>query len=535
MVLDNDASLLLDSACQITQATSDKEIFKATSKDNIFIKANGAVLYGEGTWSGEWTGNTGHYDIAVNLINCTRSVISHPHIKNCGHSGIRIEGGSKISILSPVIEGTSPSSATTNEGNFQHGIYLAHHETHGLIESVSILPPDISLTGQGILLEVDSNYSTLTNVGEELVSIDSPLIYDITGQHGIYAQSTFDCSGAVIQGTTLAGIKIQSGSSNYAHRNFNVSGFSISDTDSQAIEVVTTGTGSLNNLSVSGVATNCNRGISISKNVAGAYINLVCYNSAQYGAVFSGDNLTDIELHILSRKSGRDGVLVSSTNSSGLRIFPKIQEANDSEGASYSGVRIESATATTDIFNMSITDTNGRMYSGVYNEGGSSVGIHGPSDIDNALTFGMRTAVAWRNLPTELTITNTPTKFHDLKLINSLTTVVVDLSTSSSSNATLWARTLDDESAILVQATLTGKKAGSAERRGVVTSCLAYRDGGADCVVEGTDDDVDITSSSFNGAFSWQANGTSLRFYVNSGSSDTYDWVARITVTPVSD
>jgi len=541
LVLDSDAYISLDSACQITQVTESKEIFYANGKDNIFIQANGAVLYGEGTWSGAWTSNGGHYDIGVSFQNCTRSTIAHPHIQNCGHCGIRVEGGSQIVIMAPVIEGTSPSGGAS-DGNFQHGIYLMHASTYGILKSVSVLHPDISKTGQGILIEASSDYGTLTGANEEKISIDSPVIHNITGQHGIYAQSRFDCVGAVVQDINYAGIKAQSGNSDYAHRGFNITGFQISEAQ-EAILLVTGGDGSLNDIRVAGVATNCQRGISINDSVTSVFADIVCYNSTQYGAILQGADLTDIDLHIISNKSARSGVYVSSTDTTGLRLFPTIRDAASDEGTSESGIRIGgNATTNVDIFTATITDVNGSMECGILNELLASVGIHGTTLIDNARVYGMRagdgsaSSAAWRAVPTDLTITNSGTaKHYDLKLLNSPLTVVVDATTVLASNTTLWARTLDDESAYLVSASLVGKLAGSAERRGVVTTCLAYRDGG-NCVVQGTHDDVDISSGvGFEGAFSWDDNGTSLRLYVNSGGTDTYDWVARVTVTPVSD
>ena len=77
-------TVTMSSAVIVNQTTANKCIFRATEQPAIHLNINGGLLVGEGTWSAEWTGNSGHDDVAIQFINCNNSIITKPRIRNCG-------------------------------------------------------------------------------------------------------------------------------------------------------------------------------------------------------------------------------------------------------------------------------------------------------------------------------------------------------------------------------------------------------------------------------------------------------------------
>ena len=121
LTLKDNQSVFMSPGVRINQTVDDKNIFKATTKDNVWLFINGGILFGKGTWSPSFTGNSGHEDRAIQFLGCTRSGIVKPVIKNCGSAGIAVFGGSRILIDSPIIEGTTGYTITVGAGDNFHG------------------------------------------------------------------------------------------------------------------------------------------------------------------------------------------------------------------------------------------------------------------------------------------------------------------------------------------------------------------------------------------------------------------------------
>ena len=389
IILRSNQTITLSAGVTIRQYTADKNIFKATSKDNIWIHCNGAVLYGEGTWSAAWTGNSGHEDRGIQLINCTRSGITYPTMKNFSSAGIAVISGSRIRIVVPSIEGTNEySTVVTAGGNFQNGIYLSDSVAYGALDDVVIVTPDVSGTAQGVLLEAQLGAAD-TDVGIQIVG---PNIHDITGQHGLYIQR----GKVVVTNPTLSdiastGVKITSGDSNLDIKGFSITGAVASDLGSTFLELAVTGTGSISDVILSGTGDNIDGyGIAISGGVSNVKADLQLTDCANPVYIY-GDIVRDIDITVSAKDSHDSGILVTATNATGIRIRPTLRESNiDAHGDCY-GIHVMSASANVELYDPDVTDSNGRMVYGLFNAtAGSIIKVRGSARFTGASSYAIR-------------------------------------------------------------------------------------------------------------------------------------------------
>ena len=211
-------TIFMSAGVKITQTTIDKAIFKCTSQDDVWIELNGATLFGEGSWSAGWTGNSGHNDRVVQFINCGFSGINNGSIKNGANAGLYLEACTHFRSNGLLIEGSDQNGTTIPAlANFQNGIYLKHDLTNGNCRDVQITNFDISGTAQGALVESHSTYSynpdNLRFTG---------IIHDITGQHGMYIQAGGVTVDITVRDINLDGCKVQTPSSDNDIENFNI-------------------------------------------------------------------------------------------------------------------------------------------------------------------------------------------------------------------------------------------------------------------------------------------------------------------------
>jgi len=538
----------------LTQTATDTNIFKATSKDNVWVVCDGAVLVGEGTWSSGWTGFSGHEDRAIQFINCTNSGIVRPRIKDCGSAGIAIVGGTGIRVINPRIEGTHAySTPLASNDNFQAGIYILHGSTYGAADDIQCLDVDISGVAQGVLIEKEAGVAT-DDTGVRITGI----LHDIPGQHGIYCQAGKMSCDVVVDSTGLAGVKVQSNASN----TLDLRGFDIrlnaTRTGSQALElaVPSPGTGFITGVRAHVVADECQRGVTIDGGVRNAQVHVVATDTTQYAALVDGANNENIDLWVTSDTSGRDGVLITATDSTGIRVRATVLNPGGETVNTYDGVNIQTASAEVDLIDLDIRDDrwvaspdDARMMRyGLFNEtAGSTVRVLGSLRATGALTNAVRSADALLAFPVNATLTagaldsaladiNDLNAFHDFgALIQSGNQVQYHVQTTTGSAATAWYLALSDESAYSVTAEIVGKLAGGAERACFTSNVLAYRNGGS-ATIEGTADTIATTASaSFAGVVAWDVSGNNLRLRLHSGGSVTYDWKLRITVTSIVD
>lgn len=534
----------------IRQFTIDTNIFTATSKDSVWIEGNGAVLYGEGSWSASWTGVQGHEDRGIQFLGCTRSGVSNITVKNCAACGIAIIGGSDIRLIAPHVEGTNSYSTTLSSGNnHQHGIYISNHATYGAADRITIVSPNVSGTAQGILREEQ----TATPAGGS-TSISNPVIHDIPGQHAFYFQTGYvSVSNPNLARIAFAGVKVQSGSSNRDIKSVTVTGVSAYDVGTNLFELASVGTGSVYDVLISGAGDKIGYtggyGLAISQSSTGVVKNvkadLVLTDCKFNAALIQNDGHKEIDIDLFAKDIGEDAVFITATNASNIRIRPVIREANTSVTSAGSGIRVNSASASVIIQDPDITDANSNMVYGIYNQlSGSTVKVRGSVNISGASAYAVRAIGAITEFPTEAHLSGTSGTFNGLDLVTSSQSMFSSVQSTSASNVTLWQMALADNTTYWIEASMVSLLSTGAQRSGIRSGVLVYRAGGGAVVESYTADyitDTDggvigtynanaVKSSGFGGVFAWIASGNNINLQVNSGGSATYNWKALVRV-----
>ena len=510
----------------IKQYTTDKGVFKATSKDRVHI-VNYGLIYGPGVWSSGWTGNGGHEERGVQFLGCTRSSVTGPGvIRNFGHAGVACYGGNGIKIHHK-IEGTEGygSDLSVND-NFQHCVYLADDTTYGSPQEI-----DIDIDGSGSAMGVLYEHPTGTTDNAGSVRIRGH-IHDIPGQHAVYVQNGNLDIDISVKDLALSAVKIQSPLDGQNIKSFkaHVTGNNI---DSHVFEVATLGTGSIADLKLSCAAQDLGgSALSMSGKTERLEADLVC-DTANNVFLASGANQNEISVKLNGKTITTDGVLISSTTSA-FKIYPTLRLCNVGSDATSSGIRINSASATVDIYNPDVTDASNEMIYGLFNSvAGGVVRVHGSATFTGAATGNVRATGKITEWPSSAVLDGATT---GLSQISSSQPLVTEVQTPDASNVTLWVQTLDDESSYIISADITGKLAGGAQRAVYRETLCAYRNGAGSVQEGATDTDVSIASASFAGAHSWVFDTNEVYLRVNSGGAATvYDWTARVTVTKVAD
>lgn len=535
LTLRSKQTVTMTAGVTVRQYGANKTIFRATQCDNVWLHCNGAVLYGEGTWSNSWTGNGGHEDRGIQFIGCTRSGVSHPVIKNCGSAGIAIIGGRGITVAFAVIEGTHLySTPLPSTANFQNAIYIADNATYGTADEIKIIAPDISGAAMGVLRE---NYGTAT-LSDVTLNISSPNIHDIPGQHAFYIQGGLvTVSNPTLSNIELGGFKVQSADAGQDIKGFTCTGASAFNVKSNLFEIATIGSGSISGVNLSAVGNACGTGISVNGKVKNLNANLVLVDTTAYAAYLFGADTQDVDLTINAATVGQDGVLITSTNSSGIRIRPTLRNCNNgSYAGGLSGVRVASASANVELFHPDITDSNGRSAYSVFNSvAGSDIKIRGSARLTGSNDTAIRATGTISEFPLDAVLQATNGAFTTMGNVHSSGPLVVGATSTGASNIVLWQQGIGDESAYMVRAEITGKSADAAERRAAVITGLFYRDAGGVATLQGAaHTDMSIASAGFAGNFQLQSNGAAdIVLLVNSGGASTYLWTARVTVTKV--
>lgn len=529
--LSSDHTIYMTARTRITQLTADKQIFYALQKDSITMCFNGAIIIGKGTWSAAWTGNSNHFDHGIELLGCTKVRILDPHCRNNGHAGIVIGGGADIRIVRPTIEGTHAYSTPLPSGaNFQNGIWIYDHATYGKGEDVFIEAPDISGCAQGVLRE---NYGT-ASLADVTLSIPDAKIHDIPGQHAFYIQGGMcTAEDATLTNIELSGFKVQSADANQDIRGYKFSGTAY-NVKSNLVDLATLGTGSVQSVEFNVVGDAIGTCVAINGDVRTVTGTVTASNSDDYLAYIFGDGPTGIDLTLNGDVVGQDGVLITATNAD-IKLRPRIRNANaNNAGGAISGIRVESATATVEIYDPDVHDSGSKMNYGLFNSiAGGIVKVRGSARFTGAIDTAVRSTGIIEEWPSETTLSGTNGAFTSTANVRSTQTMRFTANSTSASNVVLWQQTLPDESATLVEIELIGKLANSSERRAVKAAGLFYRDGGGIVTIQGAVDvDVDIASAGFAGVYSLASNGaTEVALQVNSAGVATYNWLVNVKST----
>ena len=521
--LSSSASVVMSAGVIIEQTTDDKSVFKATSTTNIDIQCGSALLKGKGAYSSAWTGNSGHLDRVIAIIDCTKVSISNARTQNGSNAGIYIEGSIDVIVDDLTVEGThSYGAPIPASANFQNGIYIKHSPTYGNCQNVQINNFNVTGTAQGILLE---HHSTYTQGNNDNIVLNG-VVHGIPGQHGAYLQAGNVNLNLIATDCELDACKVQAGVANPDIKNF-ILDVNATNCGSHALEIqnaATTGVASIANVIANVVARNCQRGLGINNDTSNMRATVTAEDSTQYGLIIQGTNNKDIDIDIVSTRSGRYGVYIDSVSATDITIRPKVREANTSSGA-YSGIYVNSVGSLT-LIDAEATDASSLQEYGLFVLAGD-VWVKGKAVFTGTSTaYSARANVLLKDWPVDVTLDSTSI----VSLLNignfgySTGTNKQTAQTTSGSNVTMYQIPLDDESSVSIVADVACKLSDTTKRRYVRTAVLAYRDGGAATLEAAATTLSDIKTAGDTSAFLWEVSGNNLRLRVNSGATATYDW-----------
>jgi hypothetical protein len=522
--LSSNASVVLSAGVIIEQTTDNKSVFKATTQTNIDLQCNNALFKGYGAWSASWTGNSGHLDRVIAIINCITVNITNARTRNGSNAGLYIEGSVGVMVENITVEGTHNYGVPIpSEANFQNGIYIKHSSVHGNCKNVQINNFNVTGTAQGILAEVYTGYVQ----GNSDNIVLNGVVHGIPGQHGAYLQSGNVNLSIVATDCELDGCKIQAAATpNPDIKNF-ILDVNATNCGSHALEIQNagdTGVASISNIVANVVSRNCQRGLGINKDTSNMQATVVAEDSTQHGLIIQGTNNKDIDVDIVTTRSGRYGVYVDSVSATDITIRPKVREANTSSGA-FSGININSVGSLT-LINPEATDSSSLQDYGLYVVAGD-VWVKGKAVFTGTSTvYSARANVLLKDWPVDVTLDSTSSV--SLQNIGnfgySTGTNKQTAQTTSATDVTMYQIPLDDESSVSIVADIACKLSDTTKRRYVRTAVLAYRDGGGATLEAAATTLSDIKTAGDTSAFTWEVNGNDLRLRVNSGATATYDW-----------
>ncbi|MEA1014481.1 hypothetical protein [Sphingosinicella sp. LY1275] len=379
----------------ISQHVRGKSAFVALRAQNVSIDLNGGAVRGPGGWSKLWTGMQGQEGSrGVRFLGCTASHVAGPgRVYNWGSAAIDITGGSDVECRSVTVEGTHLHGRSLDYlDNNQIGIYIVNDPVYGPANNIRVSQCEIAGVTQGVLRE-----ALPSPVPTGATLIDRCVFRDIPGQHGVYNQESHvtvtDCQFSRI---ALSAVKNQSGDAGRVLRNLTATGIVGDDLGGSLFEVATPSPhrGGIDGIVLEGRGRRVGRLLSVARNVRN--LRAVVAGDTIRGDAVSLDkaNLHAIDISVDARIIAQHGVIVSATNSSGIRIRPKIDQANSYSGrpTTFSGVLVESASAgVVDLVDAQITDPTGKMFYGVFNSiAGSEVRLSGTTRISGASSMRVR-------------------------------------------------------------------------------------------------------------------------------------------------
>lgn len=506
----------------VKQMTADKGVFTATQKDNVIVENHGLITHALGAWSALWVGNSGHLERGIRLLGCTRShVFGGGTIRNFGHAGIEVNGGSGCSVRQR-IEGTHAYSTVIPAlSNFQIGLFLTDDVTYGAPTGF-VADIDISGTAQGLLRE--RNLFATDNAGSYTIR---GVIHDIPGQHACYFSDGGGDVDIVVKSITLSAIKMSSPLAGQVVRRMRcrVHGDTIG---SHVFEFETLSTGSVQDVEASCVATTVSgAAASILNKMSNIKFDLIV-NNATYGFQAQGANQTDIEFRLNGKTFQREAVLITSLTSA-FKGWVTAREPNTSNTANTYGILLNSVSTTLDLYDPDVTDANTRMVYGLFNQtDGGIVRVHGSAVFTGASDTAVRATGRITEWPTNTTLSGTNGDFTTLAHVRSSQPIKTKAQSTSAANVILWELKLDDEAVYRIEIDLVGRLDNTNEQLTTKLIGSFFRNGGGvatliDAVTEVEKKD----SAGFAGAYSLAVNGADgISLQVNSGGVATCKWAA---------
>lgn len=549
-ITSSNVCIQLSSGVMLEQTGGDeaygKGIFRAYSPlgnaeplSNVWIIANGALLFGKGLWN--FSTSNSYKDRVVQFINCVNSGIDSAIIKNAANAGVFIEACRNIRCTNLIIEGTHThgrpieSPDPDREPNFQSGIFIQHSQENGNSNDI-FCTFDISGTAQGVLVESHESYDG----GGENIKLNG-LIHDIPGQHGIYTQSGGVSVDITARNIALSACKLQVKES-FHLKNFNIK-INANNIGSHAFEIqngsdiINELSGTISNVIADITASNVGRGVVINNCVKNVKIRAVIENSSQYGCFIKGQYLDGIDMDITTNKSNRHGVLIDAPGCKNISIRARVREAGISESI-YDGIRIKRA-GDIILYDPDVSCVSSNMQYGLYvlPAVDSKIKVRGSARLIGAKRASAITNIVLEEWPEEIELDGRTAD----SLVNyenftkSSGHVVTSLQTDSTSYKYLWQKSLPDDTTILISADIVAKSSSSSARRCVKTAVLCYRENGGDVVIIDEPNSVllDTASPEFNGKYYWEAAGSKIRIRCHSGSGDVYEWKSRVSYVDV--
>ncbi|PIK76387.1 hypothetical protein [Pseudomonas sp. 382] len=524
-------SIATDPSVRIQQILPNTTTFKAILKDNVWLMMNGAMILGEGAWSNTWTGMGGHDDRAIQLWGCTNSGAIRPHVRNCASAGIAIFGGENILIDHPTIEGTHLyGHSIPLLGNFQAGLYIRDSQPdYGICDNLRVPGANISGVAQGVLSELYSAASVISRAH----SIQNAIIHDIPGQHAFYMQGgALNVDGAVITNTGLAGVKFQSGDSNAAIRSLSALGITANGIGSNLFEMNCVGSGSVNGPLLSGTVDGCAVGLAINGTIRDLKCDLVATNVTSNAVLIQGDGAKDLDIDVIAQTVGDEGIVMTATNASGVRIRPTLRECNQNNGAGKAAILHQTASGHMIIQDPAISDATTRMDWGIFNSTlGGTIRVRGSVNIAGARDTAVRAIGKIVEWPQESNLSGTNGDFTGLANVTSSSPMRTKATSTSASNVVLWQRSLTAGKTVMIKAKVTGGNAAGTERRSVELFACAYLNAGVATLQGAVTTIANAASAGFGGGLVLQPSGADMILLVNSGGSVAYNWSATVEVT----
>lgn len=535
------AYIWLNPNVTIKQFTANKHIFKVVQKDNVVIDCNGAIFYGEGSWSAAWSDFASHNDRGIGLYGCTNCEVIKPRIRNMAMCGLAILGGNNVYVDRPVIEGTHAlgHALTAGVSLYQFGTIIMHDPTYGSFQNIHIQSPEIFNVAVGI--NTVDNTTPGTSIG--ICVIANANCHDVIGQHGAYvgtANTHLPDYKAIRCG--LMAFKIFSGSQNEQIKDSTFIGFVAEDCGAEASQFGVSGTGFVQNCHCTGSARNVTR------------LHVTDGDVRNCTAVVKGQDVTNRALYVAKSLSANPpvdcswdidvlncaekAVLISAANSDRNTLRIRARRVSTGGGGHW-GVGVNNCLGLT-IEKFDVNDDLAGMTFALYVEvNGSGVKMACTPSALGYTTNAFRSdnvtsPVRWEAPGMEVTSEQTAF-FGQGNNFLPIAPLRVGRQTTVNANVPLWQMTADDESVYVVTVRGVGKLAGSAERRGFVYHATFWRDAAGVLTQQGaTSVAHDVQSAGFAGTISFSPTVNDIRVICNSTAAVTYDWRMDVSVVKMS-
>jgi hypothetical protein len=342
----------------ITQTATRTEIFNIAGKTDIEIF--GGNFVGVST---DYNDSDSSHAVAIyGTGNEARIKVHHNRFTGFSYSALRVLAASDIEFSSNVVVGPGTPTLTPVTHGKCYGVLVDSGSTRVVISDNSI-----SKTGQGVRVE-----------GVTRTRIHNNVLFDITGQHGIYAGADMvelAIVGNNIYNTALQGIKVQSANAGIAgNASITITGNTITTAGDQGI-FVGNGAGSApqpdhrnSGVNVTGNTINGAGGTGINiQNTDGALVadNLI-QNCAQAGINFAAVTYLRVADNVIRtcQNSGIRDETVSSFVSITGNMINNVGQVGT--GSDRHGIYLQSGGVSFSVDGNRINDSNAKMQYGIY-------------------------------------------------------------------------------------------------------------------------------------------------------------------------